>query len=119
MWVRAAAVVLIVLLYLASMAQVRRIPGVLGYREPHFWTHTGRDAIGTMHVLVSEDCDQQHVLRAVSAIFTDIGVAEVAIQVETEAFFGSRVARNGDWDGGVWASLLDSSYHIDGATKDL
>jgi cation diffusion facilitator family transporter len=74
------------------LRKVTAIPGVLGYRQPHFWDLIDNTIVGTLHVHIAEDADAQHILSQVSAIFHDaknLGLAHFAVQVEKEAFLNT------------------------------
>ncbi|XP_071488733.1 proton-coupled zinc antiporter SLC30A5-like [Diadema antillarum] len=67
--------------------KVRSIQGVLSYRNPHFWRHTGDLITGTLHIQVEQGANEQKIIQQVTAVYKEQGVANLTVQVEKEAFF--------------------------------
>lgn len=65
--------------------------GVLSYREPHFWSFSDSETIGTLHVQVREDADEQRMLQQISDLFKEsgVGIANLSIQVEKDKFLAT------------------------------
>eukprot|EP00667_Euglena_gracilis_P002172 EG_transcript_2172 len=66
------------------LAEVRRLPGVVGCRDPHVWeVKAGAgEVVGTVHVQVTAAADHQYVLRETKRIFAGL-FKHLAVQVET------------------------------------
>ena len=64
------------------------LDGVIAYREPHFWAFSDSEMIGTIHVHVREDVDEQRMLQQISELFksSGLGISNLSIQLEKDAF---------------------------------
>jgi len=70
-----------------ALEKVNSIEGVIGYREPRFWSLTDSEVVGTLHVHVRQDADEQRVLSAVVALFREHDLVQnLAVQIEKEKF---------------------------------
>eukprot|EP01083_Nonionella_stella_P136365 414929_1 len=70
-----------------ELDSVVAMKGILGYREAHFWEFVPGRIIGTLHLQVSEDADQQAILKVVSARFAQhLGTTNLTVQLEKETF---------------------------------
>lgn len=67
------------------------VDGVIAYREAHFWTFSDTDTIGTLHIHVRDDVDEQRMLQQVTDLFKESGVAitNLSIQIEKERFIAT------------------------------
>jgi len=67
------------------------IPGVLAYRQPHFWNFSDSEVVATLHVQVEESADEQRILQAVLDLFKSpsVGVANLSVQIEKGTFLNS------------------------------
>ena len=70
-----------------ALQNLLTIEGVLSYRDQHFWRHSGNVVCGVVHVQISPDAQEARVTSRVTAIFTEIGVNRIAVQVEKDNFF--------------------------------
>lgn len=70
-----------------ALFKVRSVEGVLSFRKPHFWRHSGDIVTGTLHVQVKQDSNEQKIIQQISAIFKEQGLTNFTVQVEKEAFF--------------------------------
>ncbi|CAH1796787.1 unnamed protein product [Owenia fusiformis] len=70
-----------------SLQKVLDLEGVLSYREQHFWQHSSNVTCGTLHVQVTKGISEQKIISQITAIFKDIGINNMTVQVETEAYF--------------------------------
>ena len=73
------------------MTQISRLDGIIAYREPHFWMQSEDNIVGSLHVQVKENADEQHILNLVNSYFKEKGhgglhVAHLCIQIEKEKF---------------------------------
>lgn len=98
-----------------ALQSVKRIDGVLGYYEPHFWTHTGAQLMGSLRVVVRSGTAEQAVLKTVTGLLRQAGINQLTVQVETEVSYlqqapGGASARSSD---GMLSLLLSSPYEVD------
>ncbi|XP_065812451.1 zinc transporter 7 [Labrus bergylta] len=65
--------------------RVQQLQGVYNLQEPHFWTLCTDVYIGTLKLLVAPDADTRWVLSQTHHIFTQAGVRQLYVQMETAA----------------------------------
>ncbi|XP_008283576.1 zinc transporter 7 isoform X1 [Stegastes partitus] len=65
--------------------RVQRLQGVYNLHEPHFWTLCTDVYIGTLKLLVAPDADTRWILSQSHNIFTQAGVRQLYVQIETAA----------------------------------
>ncbi|XP_076028043.1 zinc transporter 7 isoform X2 [Genypterus blacodes] len=65
--------------------RVQQLQGVYNLQEPHFWTLCTDVYIGTLKLLVAPDADARWILSQTHHIFTQAGVRQLYVQVETAA----------------------------------
>lgn len=65
--------------------RVQRLQGVYNLQEPHFWTLCTDVYIGTLKLLVAPDADTRWILSQTHNIFTQAGVRQLYVQIETAA----------------------------------
>ncbi|XP_061594852.1 zinc transporter 7 isoform X1 [Cololabis saira] len=65
--------------------RVQQLQGVYNLQEPHFWTLCTDVYIGTLKLLVAPDADARWILSQTHNIFTQAGVRQLYIQIETAA----------------------------------
>ena len=67
------------------------VPGVRGYRQPHFWAFSDSETIGTLHVAVDESADEQRTLALIADLWKDSGVSvsNLSIQIEKDKFLAT------------------------------
>uniref|UniRef100_A0A1A8CNA1 Zinc transporter n=1 Tax=Nothobranchius kadleci TaxID=1051664 RepID=A0A1A8CNA1_NOTKA len=70
-----------------ALEKIEKIEGVLSYRDPHFWRHSASVIAGTIHLQVMADVVEQRIVQQVTAILKDVGVNNLSVQVEKEAYF--------------------------------
>ncbi|XP_064619343.1 proton-coupled zinc antiporter SLC30A5-like isoform X2 [Lineus longissimus] len=70
-----------------GLQKVLSIEGVTSYRQQHFWQHSSKVYCGMLHIHVSPDAAEQKIIKQVTAIFKEIGINNMTVQVEKEAFF--------------------------------
>uniref|UniRef100_UPI00358F11CA proton-coupled zinc antiporter SLC30A5 isoform X3 n=1 Tax=Myxine glutinosa TaxID=7769 RepID=UPI00358F11CA len=69
-----------------GLNKVLGIVGVLSYREAHFWQHSPALMVGTLHVQVMPEAQEQRFIQQVLAIFKECGVTQMTVQVEKEEY---------------------------------
>ncbi|KAK3744107.1 hypothetical protein QZH41_016800 [Actinostola sp. cb2023] len=84
--------------------KVLSLDGVLSYRDHHFWQHSEKTTVGTIHVQVAPSASEQKIIQQVhcipcghhsqgegdthvNSLLKEYGVNDLSIQVEKEAFF--------------------------------
>ncbi|CAF92863.1 unnamed protein product [Tetraodon nigroviridis] len=65
--------------------RVQHLQGVYSLQEPHFWTLCSDVYIGTVKLLVAPDADSRWILSQTHHIFTQAGVRQLYVQMETAA----------------------------------
>ncbi|XP_047443537.1 zinc transporter 7 isoform X2 [Mugil cephalus] len=65
--------------------RVQQLQGVYNLQEPHFWTLCTDVYIGTLKLLVAPDADARWILSQTHGIFTQAGVRQLYVQIETAA----------------------------------
>ncbi|XP_063955956.1 proton-coupled zinc antiporter SLC30A5-like [Lytechinus pictus] len=70
-----------------ALFKIRSINGVLSFRKPHFWRHSGDIVAGTLHIQVEQGANEQKIIQQVTALFKEQGITNFSVQVEKEAFF--------------------------------
>ncbi|XP_056893794.1 zinc transporter 7 isoform X2 [Takifugu flavidus] len=65
--------------------RVQQLQGVYNLQEPHFWTLCSDVYIGTLKLLVAPDADTRWILSQTHNIFTQAGVRQLYVQMETAA----------------------------------
>jgi len=64
------------------LQRVSKIEGVLGYRDPHFWTHANDILVGTIHIQIDEQANEQRILQIVTNMFKEEGVVHLTVEIE-------------------------------------
>uniref|UniRef100_A0A8C3S8W3 Zinc transporter n=1 Tax=Chelydra serpentina TaxID=8475 RepID=A0A8C3S8W3_CHESE len=70
-----------------ALEKIQKIDGLISYRDPHFWCHSASVVAGTIHVQVMSDVMEQRIIQQVTAVLKDVGVNNLTVQVEKEAYF--------------------------------
>ncbi|KAF3690551.1 Zinc transporter 7 [Channa argus] len=65
--------------------RVQQLQGVYNLQEPHFWTLCTDVYIGTLKLLVAPDADARWILSQTHSIFTQAGVRQLYVQIDTAA----------------------------------
>lgn len=65
--------------------RVQQLQGVYNLQEPHFWTLCTDVYIGTIKLLVAPDADTRWILSQTHNIFTQAGVRQLYVQIDTAA----------------------------------
>ncbi|KAF7646797.1 hypothetical protein LDENG_00182170 [Lucifuga dentata] len=65
--------------------RVQQLQGVYSLQEPHFWTLCTDVYIGTLKLLVAPDADTRWILSQTHHIFTQAGVRQLYVQIDTAA----------------------------------
>lgn len=70
-----------------ALEKISNIDGLISYRDPHFWRHSASIVAGTIHVQVMSDVVEQRIIQQVTSVLKDVGVNNLTVQVEKEAYF--------------------------------
>lgn len=65
--------------------RVQQLQGVYNLQEPHFWTLCTDVYVGTLKLLVAPDADRRWILIQTHNIFTQAGVRQLYVQIDTTA----------------------------------
>ncbi|XP_054458706.1 zinc transporter 7 isoform X1 [Anoplopoma fimbria] len=65
--------------------RVQQLQGVYNLQEPHFWTLCTDVYIGTLKLLVAPDADRRWILSQTHNVFTQAGVRQLYVQIDTAA----------------------------------
>ncbi|XP_028259495.1 zinc transporter 7 [Parambassis ranga] len=65
--------------------RVQQLQGVYNLQDPHFWTLCTDVYIGTLKLLVAPDADTRWILSQTHNIFTQAGVRQLYVQIDTAA----------------------------------
>ncbi|GAM26117.1 hypothetical protein SAMD00019534_092920 [Acytostelium subglobosum LB1] len=66
----------------SACRETESIGGVLALKDKHFWTQAHGSYVGSIHVVVKDDCDEQQILKSVRDNFNFI--QNLTVQVEKE-----------------------------------
>jgi hypothetical protein len=68
-------------LYETDFLKVMAIEGVTAFSEPHFWKHSKDLIVGTLHIQLKEDADEEKVRMEAAKIFKKKGVKNMTIEM--------------------------------------
>ena len=68
------------------LLQILAMDGVKGYKSPRFWTHSMEVFTGSLHIQVTNETNEQGVIRQVNSLFSGIGFSHFVVQVEKDEF---------------------------------
>lgn len=66
---------------LNHLSAVKSIPGVIGYSNPHFWANTPHHIIGSIHIYITPQSQEQVILKQAQEIFNQAGIEDMTIQI--------------------------------------
>ncbi|CAF1361971.1 unnamed protein product [Adineta steineri] len=66
--------------------RILKLDQVQSYSDEHFWNLTSSTIVGTIHIQIANDADEQRVTAQVQAILKEAQIQNVAIQVEKQVF---------------------------------
>lgn len=66
---------------LKHLSKVSSIPGVIAYSNPHFWANTPQHIIGSIHLYISPQSNEQVILKQAQEIFEHANVEDMTIQI--------------------------------------
>jgi len=61
---------------------VKKIDGVIGYSQPHFWKVSKSNLIGTIHIQVANDANEQKIRKQVRDLFSKKGIKDFIVEIE-------------------------------------
>jgi len=62
--------------------RISQMEGVYSVQDPHFWTLCSKNYIGNLRLLISPKADAASILSQTHAIFTQLGVKQLYVQIE-------------------------------------
>ena len=65
-----------------SLRNILKVKNVVTFRNPHFWTLSGENVIGTIEIVIDQNGNDQIILSKVGSILADAGVSNSTIQIE-------------------------------------
>jgi len=65
-----------------ALHKLSKIEGVIGHRDPHFWSHAGGTIVGSIHIQIDEKTSEQKVLQLVSTMLKEQGVTHLTVEIE-------------------------------------
>ncbi|CAF1123198.1 unnamed protein product [Didymodactylos carnosus] len=70
-----------------ALDKILRIENVQSFSNEHFWALSSSQLIGTIHIQIAKDGDEQRITSQVQAILKENQVTNIAIQIEKQVFF--------------------------------
>ncbi|CAF3328719.1 unnamed protein product [Rotaria socialis] len=67
--------------------RILKLDQVQSYSDEHFWNLSSSTTVGTIHVQITNDGDEQRVTAQVQTILKEAQIHNVAVQVEKQIFF--------------------------------
>ncbi|CAF1119640.1 unnamed protein product [Rotaria sp. Silwood1] len=67
--------------------RILKLDRVQSYSDEHFWNLSSSVTVGTIHIQIANDADEQRITAQVQTILKEAQMQNVAIQVEKQAFF--------------------------------
>ncbi|CAF2554423.1 unnamed protein product [Rotaria sp. Silwood2] len=74
--------------------RIIKLDKVLSYSDEHFWKLSSSTIVGTIHIQISNDGDEQFVTSQVQSILKEAQIQNVAVQVEKQVFFNHLAGLN-------------------------
>lgn len=63
------------------------LEGIASYSDDHFWRHSSNVICGTIHIQINAECSEQKVVSQVTALFKEVGVTNLCVQIEKRSYF--------------------------------
>ncbi|CAF3400300.1 unnamed protein product [Rotaria socialis] len=70
-----------------TLDRIMKLDKVLSYSDEHFWKLSSSTTVGTIHIQISKDGDEQSIISQVQTILKEAQIHNVAVQVEKHVFF--------------------------------
>ncbi|CAF0817886.1 unnamed protein product [Rotaria sp. Silwood1] len=74
--------------------RISKLDKVLSYSDEHFWKLSSSTTVGTIHIQISNDGDEQLVTSQVQSILKEAQMQNIAVQVEKQIFFNHLAGLN-------------------------
>ena len=74
--------------------RILKLDQVVSFSNEHFWKLSSSSIVGTIHVQITNDGDEQRVTSQVQAILKEAEMDTIAVQVEKQTFFNQLTALN-------------------------
>ncbi|XP_050401353.1 proton-coupled zinc antiporter SLC30A5 [Patella vulgata] len=81
-----------------ALEKIIHIEGVIGYRDPHFWSHTSTKVMGMLHIQVTPDTPEQKIVTQVTSILKELGIQNIMVQIEKELYYYHLSGLNSSFD---------------------
>nr|CAD7400466.1 unnamed protein product [Timema cristinae] len=69
-----------------ALNQVFAVEGIVSVGQPHFWQHSSKMCIGSLHIQASPTASEQNIIQQVNSIFKQLGFYHFIVQVEKQEF---------------------------------
>nr|CAD7256589.1 unnamed protein product [Timema shepardi] len=69
-----------------ALNQVFAVEGIVSVGQPHFWQHSSKMCIGSLHIQASPIASEQNIIQQVNSIFKQLGFYHFIVQVEKQEF---------------------------------
>lgn len=69
-----------------ALQEILHLEGVLSYSRSHLWQLKSDLNVGSLHVQVSDDVNEQMIRSTIMRMLKEAGVTQIAVQVEKESF---------------------------------
>lgn len=66
--------------FILNLVKIEAIPGVLSIGPAHFWQQTTNFIVGTIHVSITSDANQQEIQKQITDILQKFDVTHVTVQ---------------------------------------
>ncbi|CAF1927726.1 unnamed protein product [Rotaria magnacalcarata] len=77
-----------------TLDRIMKLDKVLSYSDEHFWKLSSSTTVGTIHIQISKDGDEQSIISQVQTILKEAQIHNVAVQVEKVVFFNHLTTLN-------------------------
>ena len=81
-----------------ALLQLLSMEGVKGYKNHRFWVHSPEVFTGSISIQVTQETNEQHLIRQAGTLFSSIGFTHFTIQVEKDEFIARRSLNLGTID---------------------
>jgi zinc transporter 5/7 len=81
-----------------ALLQLLSMEGVKGYKNHRFWVYSPEVYTGSIHIQVTQETNEQNLIRNSSSLFSSIGFTHFTVQVEKDEFIARRSLNVGGTD---------------------
>ncbi|CAF4161617.1 unnamed protein product [Adineta steineri] len=76
------------------LERILKLENVLSYSDEHFWNLSSSMIVGSIHIQISNNGDEQRVTSQVQAILKEAQIQNLTVQVEKQVFFNHLTGLN-------------------------